>query len=139
MVRLELIDHRRRERVVLAPRQFTVDHVSEQKAGGTALPIGAAIFEGFLQGRQPGDLSFFDGTALTEVDERGIPLCPSTRDPACCSDYEDVTTRTVDELLEAERWAEPSDFPPMEYDMGHAIGFLARLREIWNEKRAGAG
>lgn len=132
---MELFDHSRRERVVLERSRHTVDHISERKAGGTGTPIGAAIFEWFILGSKQRDLSLFDGTTLHALDEQSVFGKLSIRDPADCAEYEDVTDRTIEELLEAERLAEPEDFPPMEYDMGHPVGFLGRLWEIWNEKR----
>jgi len=135
MIRLDLIDHSRRERVVLERSRYTVDHVSERKAGGIGIPIGAAIFEWFIRGGKRRDISLFDGTTLCDLDGRGGDSRPSIHNPADCADYEDVTDRTIAELLEAERLAEPEDFPPMEYDMGHPIGYLARLWEIWNERK----
>lgn len=135
MIGLELFDHTRRERTVLERSRFTVDHVSERKAGGTGTPIGTAIFEWFILGSKQSEISLFDGTTLCDLDERSDLSRRSIRDPADCADYVDVTDRTINELLEAERLAEPEDFPPMEYDMGHPIGFLERLWEIWNEKR----
>jgi hypothetical protein len=135
---LELFDHSRRERFVLERSRFAVDHISERKAGGTGIPIGTAIFSWFILGGKQREVSPFDGTTLCDLDERSVFGEASIRDPADYAEYEDVTDRTINELLEAERLAEPEDFPPMEYDMGHPIGFLECLWEIWNEKRESA-
>jgi hypothetical protein len=133
---MELLDHRRKAKLVIHRDCFSVDHVSARKAGGTGLAISTAAMEWFvLQGR-PQDVWLLDDNGVLTA-WFGDNVSGENPDPSAVSHYSDITRQVESQLLEAERLASPEDFPCQEqaYDMGVPVGFIERLHRIWLRKR----
>jgi hypothetical protein len=136
--RFWIFSRRRREKIDLV--QLPAKSIPARKAGGNPV-YGAfgSVYEWFLLDDEHIGVLDEDNKVCedTETGEAPTPTPASAETIAELESYQDVTLQLYNRLLEAERLASPEDFQGVTYDMGHAIGYVRILRDIWL-KRHGA-
>jgi hypothetical protein len=132
---IELLDHTRREKIVLWPARISREYLSAGKAGGTWVPMVVAMTWWFLADRDIKRTSSLRGGVLWDCDDRGTYTVASITPSHVGKDYKDMTAQVEQELLEAESLAMPHHFERQGRRAEPPAGFLEKLREIWKKTR----